>query len=161
MAVRLGGIVAGVWDTVYIHSFGDGAHGVGTSLIVGKLGGAAGFSAEAGFRMRGRTEVDTAALGGADSAGPTADVPNDLFVDLGLFVPAGSRVTLGVDYCFVHGPLLTDVTATLHGKVLFGQVVAGRNTAASRVFGARVGFAFRGGGFDFRRRFPPGAAAGS
>ena len=187
VAVRVGGIVAGACDTGYINSLGDGGHGVETSLILGKFGSAAGFSAVAGFRMRGGTEVNTAAPGGADPAGEPVDVPNGLFVNLGLFVPAGSRVTLGVDYRMVNalsgldfggmgfspsrfpgldahlfgGRLLADVTDTVHVNVFFGQVVAGRNTAASRFFGAGVGIGFRGGGFDFQRRFPPGAAARS
>ena len=177
VAVRVGGILAGAYDTGYINSLGDGGHGVETSLIIGKFGNAAGFSAEVGFRVRGSTDVNTQAVGGGMAAGETVDVPNDMFVNLGLFIPAGSAVTLGVDYRMVNamsgidiggmgfspsrfpgleedahivgGRLLANVTDTVSLNVFFGQVVAGKNTAASRVFGAGIGFGFGGGGFDF------------
>ena len=90
VAVRVGGILAGAYDTGYINSLGDGGHGVETSLIIGRFGSAAGFSAEVGFRVRGSTEVNTQAVGGAMAAGETVDVPNDLFMNLGLFIPAGN-----------------------------------------------------------------------
>jgi hypothetical protein len=178
VAVRIGGIVAGPYDTGYINSLGDGGHGLETSVIVGKFGSAAGFSAELGFRMRGSTEVNTQAVGGAMASGETVDVPNDMFVNLGLFIPAGNAVTLGVDYRMVNalsgidigqpmafspsrfpaleedahivgGRLLANVTDTVNLNVFFGQVVAGNNTAVSRIFGVGVGFGFGGGGFDF------------
>ena len=177
VAVRVGGILAGAYDTGYINSLGDGGHGVETSLIVGRFGNAAGFSAEVGFRMRGGTEVNTQAVGGSGASGETVDVPNDMFVNLGLFIPAGSAVTLGVDYRIVNalsgidiggagfspsrfpglqedahivgGRLLANVTDTVNLNVFFGQVVAGRNTAASRIFGAGIGFGFGGGDFEF------------
>jgi hypothetical protein len=177
VAVRIGGIVAGPYDTGYINSLGDGGHGLETSVIVGKFGSAAGFSAELGFRMRGSTEVNTQAVGGAMASGETVDVPNDMFVNLGLFIPAGNAVTLGVDYRMVNalsgidiggpgfspsrfpglqenahlvgGRLLINATDTVNLNVFFGQVVAGKNTAASRIFGAGVGFGFGGGGFEF------------
>ena len=177
VAVRVGGILAGAYDTGYINSLGDGGHGVETSLIIGKFGNAAGFSAEVGLRMRGSTEVNTQAVGGAMASGETVDVPNDMFVNLGLFIPAGSAVTLGVDYRLVNalsgidiggpgfspsrfpgleedahivgGRLLANVTDTVNLNVFFGQVVAGKNTAASRIFGAGIGIGFGGGDFDF------------
>ena len=178
VAVRIGGILAGAYDTGYINSLGDGGHGLETSLIVGKFGSAAGFSAELGFRVRGSTEVNQQAVGGAGAtSGETVDIPNDMFVNLGLFIPAGSAVTLGVDYRMVNalsgidiggpgfspsrfpglqenahlvgGRLLINATDTVNLNVFFGQVVAGKNTAASRIFGAGVGFGFGGGGFEF------------
>ena len=177
VAVRIGGILAGAYDTGYINSLGDGGHGVETSLIVGKFGNAAGFSAEVGIRMRGSTDVNTQAVGGAMASGETVDIPNDMFVNLGLFIPAGSAVTFGVDYRMVNamsgidiggmgfspsrfpgleedahivgGRLLANVTDTVNLNVFFGQVVAGNNTAASRIFGAGIGIGFGGGGFDF------------
>ena len=177
VAVRIGGILAVAYDTGYINSLGDGGHGVETSLIVGKFGNAAGFSAEVGLRMRGSTDVNTQAVGGAMASGETVDIPNDMFVNLGLFIPAGSAVTFGVDYRMVNamsgidiggmgfspsrfpgleedahivgGRLLANVTDTVNLNVFFGQVVAGNNTAASRIFGAGIGFGFGGGGFDF------------
>ena len=177
VAVRVGGILAGAYDTGYINSLGDGGHGVETSLIVGQFGNAAGFSAELGFRVRGSTEVNTQAVGGAMAAGETVDVPNDLFVNLGLFIPAGSAVTLGVDYRIVNalsgidiggsgfspsrfpgleedahlvgGRVLINATDVVSLNVFFGQVVKGNNTAVSRVFGGGLSFGFGGGDFEF------------
>ena len=178
VAVRVGGILAGSYDTGYINSLGDGGHGLETSLIIGKFGSAAGFSAELGFRVRGSTEVNQQAVGGAGAtSGETVDIPNDMFVNLGLFIPAGNAVTLGVDYRMVNGlsgidiggpgfspsrfPGLQEDAHLVGGRVLinatevvglnvfFGQVVKGNNTAVSRIFGAGVSFGFGGGGFDF------------
>ena len=177
VAVRVGGILAGAYDTGYINSLGDGGHGVETSLIVGKFGNAAGFSAELGFRVRGSTEVNTQAVGGAMAAGETVDVPNDMFVNLGLFIPAGNAVTLGVDYRIVNalsgidiggpgfspsrfpgleedahlvgGRVLINATDVVSLNVFFGQVVKGNNTAVSRVFGGGLSFGFGGGDFEF------------
>lgn len=178
VAVRVGGILAGAYDTGYINSLGDGGNGLETSLIIGRFADAAGFSAEVGFRMRGSTEVNRQAVGGAGATtGETIDIPNDMFLNLGLFIPAGSVVTLGVDYRMVNGlsgidiggtgfspsrfpglqedahivggRLLANVTDTVNLNVFFGQVLAGRNTAASRIFGAGVGFGFGGGGLGF------------
>ena len=177
VAVRVGGILAGAYDTGYINSLGDGGHGVETSLIVGQFGNAAGFSAELGFRVRGSTEVNTQAVGGAMAAGETVDVPNDMFVNLGLFIPAGSAVTLGVDYRIVNalsgidiggpgfspsrfpgleedahlvgGRVLINATDVVSLNVFFGQVVKGNNTAVSRVFGGGLSFGFGGGDFEF------------
>ena len=116
-------------------------------------------------------------MGGAGAtSGETVSVPNDLFVNLGLFIPGGNALTLGVDHRMVNGlsgidiggpgfspsrfpgleedahivagRLLANVTDTVNLNVFCGQVVAGKNTAASRIFGAGIGFGL-GGGFDF------------
>ena len=42
VAVRVGAIIPGSYDTGYINSLGDGGAGVETSLIIGKFGSAAG-----------------------------------------------------------------------------------------------------------------------
>ena len=89
VAVRVGAIIPGRYDTGYINSLGDGGAGVETSLIVGKFGSAAGVSAEIGYRNRGSTEVNTQAVGGAASGGEKVDIPADMFLNLGLFIPAG------------------------------------------------------------------------
>ena len=105
--------------------------------------------------------------------------PTTSFVNLGLFIPAGNAVTLGVDYRMVNalsgidiggmgfspsrfpglqedthlvgGRILIDATDTVNVNVFFGNVLAGNNTAVSRVFGAGVGFSFGGGDCEFQR----------
>jgi len=171
VAVRVGAIIAGGYDTGYINSLGDGGSGVETSLIVGKFWDALGISAEVGYRNRGSTEVNPDAVGAA-GAGETVDVPADMFVNMWLFVPLGSRVTLGADYRIVNalsgidiggegfspsrfpglqedaqivgGRLLADLTGTVGANAFFGQVVGGRNTAKSRIFGFGLSFGFGG-----------------
>ena len=174
VAVRVGAIVSGGYETGYINSLGDGGNGVETSLIVGKFGSAAGVSAEIGYRNRTSTEVNRHAVGGA-AGSERVDIPSDVFVNLGLFVPAGDRFTIGADYRMVNalsgidiggdgfspsrfpglqedahivgGRLIASVTDTVSVHGFFGRVVAGRNTAASQIFGFGVSFVFGGGRF--------------
>lgn len=176
VAVRVGAIVAGGYDTGYINSLGDGGNGVETSLIVGKFGSAAGASAEIGYRNRTSTEVNRNAVGGA-AGGEKVDIPSDVFLNLALFVPAGDRFTIGADYRMVNalsgidiggtgfspsrfpalqedvhivgGRAIANVTEAVSVSGFFGQVVAGRNTAVSRIIGFGVSFAFGGGGVGF------------
>ena len=172
IAVRVGAIIAGGYDTGYINSVGDGGNGVETSLILGKFWDAAGVSAEIGYRNRTSTEVNPMALGGGMAAGERVDIPEDMFFNLGLFIPAGSRVTIGVDYRMVNalsgidiggegfspsrfpgleedghivgGRLIANVTEDISVNGFFGQVVAGRNTANSRIFGVGLSVGFGG-----------------
>ena len=170
VALRVGAIVAGGYDTGYINSLGDGGNGIETSLIIGKFGGVAGFSGEIGYRARTGTEVNPNAVGA--TAGDQVDIPNDMFVNLGLFIPAGGVVTIGFDYRMVNalsgidiggegfspsrfpglqedghivgGRLIANVTDLVSLNGFFGQVVKGRNIAASRIFGVGLSFGFGG-----------------
>ncbi len=176
VAVRVGAIVSGGYDTGYINSLGDGGNGVETSLIIGKFGSAAGVSGEVGYRNRTSTEVNRNALGGAGGA-ERVDIPSDVFVNLGFFVPAGERLTIGADYRMVNalsgidiggegfspsrfpalqedahivgGRLIANITDAVSVNGFYGQVVAGRNTAAARIIGFGVTFSFGGGGVGF------------
>ena len=173
VAIRGALIAAGSYDTGYINSLGDGGHGFEASAIVGKFWTHVGFSGEIGFRVRGSTEVNTGAVGGA--GGGDVDVPNDVYVNLAAFFPVNDVLTIGADYQTVNaldgidiggpgfspsrfpalqedihlvgGRLLANVTDLISVNFYGGQVVAGRNTAKSRVFGGGVTFAFGGGGF--------------
>ena len=172
VAVRVGAIVAGGYDTGYINSLGDGGNGVEASLLVGKFWDAVGASAELGYRNRTSTDVNPMAVGAGMAAGETVDIPADMFFNLGLFVPAGSRVTIGVDYRMVNalsgiqiggegfspsrfpgleedghivgGRVIANVTEYVSVNGFFGQVVAGRNTANSRIFGVGLSYGFGG-----------------
>ena len=176
VALRIGAIAAGAYDTGYINSMGDGGHGIETSLIIGKFGDVAGFSAEIGYRNRTSTEVNPQAVGASGSS-EQVDIPADMFLNLGLFVPVSSTVTIAADYQMVNalsgidiggpgfspsrfpgleedrhlvaGRLLANVTETVSLSGFFGQVVAGRNTAASRIVGFGLSFGFGGGSLGF------------
>ena len=174
VAVRVGAIIPGSYDTGYINSLGDGGAGVETSLIVGKFGSVAGVSAEIGYRNRSSTEVNPQAVGGAGAAGgEKVDIPADMFLNLSLFIPAGDRVTVGADYRMVNalsgidiggegfspsrfpglqedahivgGRLMADIADNVSLNGFVGRVVAGRNTAASLLIGVGLSFAFGGG----------------
>lgn len=170
VALRIGAIIAGAYDTGYINSVGDGGNGIETSLIIGRFGSAAGFSGEIGVRARTSTEVNPNAVGAM--AGEQVDIPNDMFVNVGLFIPAGDVVTIGVDYRLVNAfsgidiggegfspsrfpglhedshivgsRLIANVTDLVSVNVFFGRVAAGRNVAASSIFGAGLSFGFGG-----------------
>ena len=170
VAIRVALIAAGSYDTGFINSIGDGGNGFETSLIIGKFGSRAGFSGEIGFRNRTSTLVNEEAVGGLLRG--TVDIPADMFLNLGLFIPAGDAVTLGLDYRMVNalsgidiggpgfspsrfpglqedghvvgGRLIANVTDTVSLNAFFGQVVAGRNTAASRLLGFGLSFGFGG-----------------
>lgn len=172
VAVRVGAIVAGGYDTGYINSLGDGGNGVEASLIVGKFWDVAGASAEVGFRYRASTDVNPMAVGGSEAGGERVDIPEDMFLNLGVLIPAGSRITFGVDYRMVDalsgidiggegfspsrfpgleedghivgGRVIANLTEYVSVNGFFGQVVAGRNTANSRIFGVGLSFGFGG-----------------
>lgn len=176
VAVRVGGILAGGYDTGFINSLGDGANGLETSVIIGKFGRVAGFSAELGYRYRGSTQVNPSAIGPTTSGVPI-DVPNELFTNLAVLVPAGDKVTFGVDYRIVNAlsglylggpgfspsrfPALEEDIQVLSGRAIVqatdsfgfnffaGQVVRGVNTAASTLIGGGVSFRFGGGAAGF------------
>ena len=172
IAVRVGAILSGNYDTGYINSLGDGGNGVEASLLLGKFWDAAGVSAEIGYRNRTSTEVNPMAVGAGMSVAEMVDIPEDMFFNLGLFVPTGSRVTIGVDYRMVNalsgiqlggegfspsrfpgleedshivgGRVIANVTEYVSVNGFFGQVVKGRNTAASRIFGVGLSYGFGG-----------------
>ncbi|MCY4600439.1 MAG: hypothetical protein OXF27_11035 [Acidobacteria bacterium] len=171
VAIRGALIAAGNYETGYINSLGDGGHGFEGSVIAGKFWQHAGFSAELGYRFRGSTEINEMAVGGTMG---DVDIPADVFFNLSAFVPVNDVLTLGVDYQMVNatdgidiggpgfspsrfpaleedihligGRLLANVTDVISLNVFGGQVVAGRNTAKSRVIGVGATFAFGGGG---------------
>ena len=153
VAVRAGLIAAGGYETGHINSLGDGGNGFEGSVLVGKFGDRVGASAEAGYRVRGN------------------DIPSDTFFNLAAFVPVNDRITVAADYRMVNGsdsgldiggpgfapdrfPELQEDAQLLGGRMLatlsdtisvsgfFGQVIGGRNTAASRVIGLGVTYSF-------------------
>lgn len=160
MALRVGVIMAGDYDTGYINSLGDGGDGVEASLLIGRYVGDRGvLSAEVGYRSRGD------------------DIPEDIILNLSAGVLVGSRVGLGVGYRMTDGgsgldigvppfsparfPELQEDINLLYGTVnialtgsvnlglTYGDVVDGRNTPNSEVLGLSVGFSFGGGGGGF------------
>ena len=171
VAIRGALIAAGNYETGYINSLGDGGHGFEGSVIAGKFWRHAGFSTELGYRYRSSTQINEMAVGGTTGE---VDVPADVFFNLSGFFPLNDVLTLGVDYQMVNardgidiggpgfspsrfpgleedahivgGRLLANITDAISLNVFAGQVVAGRNTAKSRLIGVGATFAFGGGG---------------
>ena len=174
VALRVGVTAAGAYDTGYINSLGDGAHGVEASVIVVRFWDHFGISTELGYRHRGSAGINEQAIGGTVGE---VDVPSDVFYNLSGYFPAGDAVTVGVDYRLVNatsgidiggpgfsparfpaleedahilgGRLLANVTDRLSLNFFAGRVIAGRNTARSTVFGLGASFGFGGGGLGF------------
>ena len=153
VAIRAGVIAAGGYDTGYINSLGDGGNGFETSVLVGKFGDRFGVSGEIGYRARSN------------------NVPSDTFVNLAGFFPVNDRITVAADYRMVNGsdsgldiggpgfspdrfPELQEDAQLLGGRVLaaindsisvsgfYGQIIGGRNTAASGIVGLGVTYSF-------------------
>ena len=160
MALRVGVILAGDYDTGYINSLGDGGDGAEVSLLIGRYVGDRGvLSAEVGYRYR------------------SDDIPEDIILNLTAGVLVGDRVGLGIGYRMTDGgsgldigvppfaparfPELQEDIDLLYGTVTvgltgranlgltYGEVIDGRNTPNSEVFGLSVGFSFGGGGAGF------------
>ncbi|MDE2904782.1 MAG: hypothetical protein OXQ28_01720 [Acidobacteriota bacterium] len=174
VALRGALIAAGNYETGYINSLGDGAHGAEVSVIVGQFWDRFGFSTELGYRHRGSADINELAIGGTRGQ---VDVPSDLFYNLSGYIPAGDAISLAVDYRMINGlsgldiggpgfsparfpaleeelhvlggRVLANVTDTLSLNFLVGHVVAGRNTARSFIFGLGASFGFGGGGLGF------------
>ncbi len=153
VALRGGVIVAGPYETGHINSLGDGGNGFEGSVLVGQFVDRVGFSAEGGYRYR------------------TEDIPSDVFVNLSGYLILSDQVTLAADYRIVNGnesgldiggpgfspdrfPELQEDIHLAGGRVVvnltegiglnafFGQVLDGRNTAASQIFGGGITYTF-------------------
>ena len=78
VALRVGAIIAGAYDTGYINSLGDGGHGIETSLVIGRFGSRRRVLGRGRLpRSASSTEVNPNAVGGvAGRAGrhPQRDV---------------------------------------------------------------------------------------
>ena len=155
IAVRLGGIKSGNYDTGYINSIGDGAEGVELSGIIGKfITDQIAISGEFGYRYR-------------------QDIPNNIFVRLSGGVLLMDRVGVSVNYDMTNAGSGLDVggpgfapdgvprfpeteedTHTLSSVlsvavseqvglgISYGRVIDGRNTADSDIFSVSLGYSF-------------------
>ncbi len=153
VAIRAGVIAAGGYETGHINSLGDGGNGAEASVIVGRFVDRLGVSGEVGYRVR------------------SANIPADIFVNLAAFLALTDRISVAADYRMVNGddsgldiggpgfapdrfPELQEDAQLVGGRVLatlneafslsgfYGQVIGGRNTAASSVIGVGVTWSF-------------------
>ena len=152
VALRIGGIIAGDYDTGHINSLGDGGNGYEASVIVGKfLGDRFGLSGELGYRDRDN------------------DIPSALYANVSALWLLGDRLALGVDYQFVNSEYALEIGGRGFSPARFpeleediqsvgvrlfwnlgnvglnlfhARVVDGRNTAANEITGATVSYFF-------------------
>jgi hypothetical protein len=160
IALRVGGVIAGSYDSNLPFSAGDGAHAFESSLLLGKAFGSSGLGiyGDIGYRVR------------------ESPVPDDLFGSAGVYQHIGP-VTLAAGYRHVqslsgldiggsgfnpalgrsHGfPALQEIVQLVEGGVSYtdpggrnyqftvAKSVDGRNTGDKWIFGVNVTFAFGG-----------------
>ena len=154
VALRAGGIIAGDYQTGYINSLGDGGDGFEVSALAGKFfADRFALSGEFGYRNRNNA------------------VPDNLFLRLSAGVSFWDRIGLSVSYGRVDTPWTSfdigdpgfspdrfpevreemeligaGINWAVSDRVslvfTYASVIAGRNTAASDVFSASLGYAF-------------------
>ncbi len=158
LTLRVGAIVAGTYAPFESFAAGEGAHGGEFSLMFGKtlplIG--TGLFGEAGYRVRGS----------ASDRGMSANVPNDIFGNVGVFQPIGPCV-LTFGYRHIQAltgdnigdpgytfPALKQVNQMLEAGVgyrdsrdryyqIFGAWnIGGRNTGDNRLVAASVSIPF-------------------
>lgn len=148
IAVRIGSVVAGNYETGHINSLGDGGSGYEASVIAGRfLGGRVGVNAEFGYRDRGD------------------DIPVEHFANITSLLLLGDTLTVALEYRWIDSRSGLDIeeppfTPTLFPavqedqrsiglriftnlgamgvNVFCARVVDGRNTAASDIFGVTL-----------------------
>lgn len=160
LALRVGGVIAGTYDSNKPFSAGDGAHAFESSLLMGKALGHSGLGlyGDVGYRLR------------------ESPVPDDLFGGAGVYHQLGP-VTLAFGYRHIQGlsgidiggngfdpglgrahgfPAVKEINQLIEGGISYtdkgrrnyqftvAKSVAGRNTGDKLVFGVNVTFAFGG-----------------
>ena len=155
IALRGGAIIAGSYETGSINAIGDGANGLEVSALAGKyFAERFAVSGEIGYRVR------------------EEDVPSDVFANVSGGVRVGDKVGLSINYKminaqsglqigvapfpemphrfpeveedihFVSGTVNYDVSDSANLGFTYGEVIAGRNTAKSKVFSVTMGYMF-------------------
>ena len=155
MAIRVGAIVAGDYETGHINSLGDGGDGTEASLIVGRfIGDRLGVSAEAGVRNRNN------------------GIPRNYFGNFSAIYLLADKLSVGLDYRVIKSepsldiggvgfspprfPEVREERQLLGGQVHYNvsdnlslglfylSVNDGRNTPASNAFGGTFTYSFGG-----------------
>jgi hypothetical protein len=170
LAIRVGGVIAGTYDSNLPFSAGDEANGLEGSLLLGKAFGDSGFGMYGDFGYRWREDP----------------VPDDLFGSVGLYKQFGP-VTAVVGYRQVYGrsgldiggpgfdpaagrssgfPALQEINHLGEGGLAFtdgggrnyqftvAKSIDGRNTGDKLIFGFNITFPF-GGRSPEVRQFAP------
>ena len=153
IAFRAGAIVGGGYETGYINSLGDGGSGLEVSALVGRfLSDWFAVSSEVGYRYRNNDIPANAfvKLAGGLVLGPGVGLSLNYMIDDSLsgleiggpgFSPARFP-ELQEDIHLLGGSVSIPVSDRVSIGASYGKVIKGRNTAASNVFSASVGYSF-------------------
>ncbi len=153
IAVRVGGIKSGSYDTGYINSIGDGADGFEASAIVGKfLSDNFAISGELGYRVRNE-DVPNAIFGNvtgsllfADMFGLSVNYTMENStdgIDIGSEGFGPERFPETEEDIHTLGSTLTFLVgggASISGS--YARVIDGRNTGESNIFAVSLGYSF-------------------
>lgn len=153
IAIRLGGIKSGSYDTGYINSIGDGADGFEVSGIIGKFfSDNFAISGELGYRMRNEDVPDaifgnvTGSLIFADRFGLSVNYTMENSrdgIDIGSEGFAPSRFPETEEDTHTLGSTLTFLVgngASISGS--YARVLDGRNTGEYNIFAVSLGYSF-------------------
>lgn len=153
IAIRLGGIKSGSYDTGYINSIGDGADGFEVSGIIGKFfSDNFAISGELGYRMRNEDVPDaifgnvTGNLIFADRLGLSVNYTMENSrdgIDIGSDGFAPSRFPETEEDTHTLGSTLTFLVgggASISGS--YARVLDGRNTGEYNIFAVSLGYSF-------------------
>ena len=156
LAIRIGGIIAGDYESGDINSIGDGGDGFEVSGLAGKFfGDMFAVSSEFGYRTRTDGIPDNLFLNlsggiilfdrlGLNISYQRVDTPWSSF-DIG--DPGFSPITgvfpeLKEEMELIGGGFNVAITDTINLGFQYATVIEGRNTAASDVFSVSLGYAF-------------------
>jgi hypothetical protein len=153
IALRVGAILAGHYETGYINSLGDGGSGKEASLIVGKVfADKIALSGEFGYRQRNHNIPDDAFINLSASYFFNSKLSasleykwNDARSGLDIGGPGFSPAKfpeLEEDYQAVGLGLFYTVTDELNLGLVLATVVDGRNTNDTDAIGLTMGYAF-------------------
>ena len=159
IAVRVGGIKGGNYDTGYINSIGDGADGLEVSGIVGKfLSDSFAISGELGYRVHNEDVPNaifgnvTASLLFADMLGLSVNYTMENSTDgfdigdpdkFGTEAPNRKNFPLVEEDVHTLGSTLTFLVgggASISGS--YSRVIDGRNTGEYNTFAVSLGYSF-------------------
>ena len=153
VALRVGAIKAGMYETGNINTIGDGGSGVEVSALVGRfIGDHFAFSGEFGYRYRNNnipantfSRVSAGVIIGRRLGVSFAYDMDNATSGLEIGGPGFSPARFPEVHEDIHivGPAATlAISDSVSVGMAWGQVVKGRNTAASTIYSVFVGYTF-------------------
>ena len=153
IAVRVGAIKAGSYETGNINTLGDGGNGLEVSALVGRfIGNNFAFSGEFGYRYRDNSipanlfgRISTGVIVGSRLGISFSYDVDDATSGLEIGGPGFSATRFPEVHEDIHivGPSATlALSDSVSVGTAYGKVVKGRNTAASSIYSVFIGYSF-------------------